>query len=575
MNLARPSKTRSIKFLLALTLVISLALSLPFFGDTANAKGRSRAAQKSKSKSKSKAHSSRSKSKRKSVASRSRRGRGKHARGRKGRWRSRYARSKPSLNNNTGIHNYLTQAWSNPQPQTAKEPGTHITDSDLASSNPAPAPPPDTTVGTEKMPAAVPPASSASAEAEGDPDVVIPTNPLVAAFADSLALRRLSYENQGFIVTTMNGEVLGENNADGKFNPASVIKVATSLTAISKLGPDFRFRTILYTDGNLDTSTGTLHGSLYVIGSGDPAFLHENALLIVDKLNRAGIRSIEGDLIVLGQFYFNFSANRDTSAKAFRQAITAEKWTPALKIAYPRFLAMRHAEEGRPYTATYMPDQPPSLKITGKTISDPSVDTTRIHQLAVHTSLPLVRVLKGLNDFSNNWMAHVIGSLVGGSGAVERFLESEVGLSGEELNIATTSGLGANYISPRATIQILRKLVRYLNSKGLAVEDLLPVAGIDAGTLQRRFTDAYRGSVVAKTGTLSSVSALAGVAYTRGKGPLLFVIYNRGGSVNSFRAAQDETIKKIITLYGGPAPVGYSQSGAPGVSSTQTPSSSK
>jgi hypothetical protein len=33
------------------------------------------------------------------------------------------------------------------------------------------------------------------------------------------------------------------------------------------------------------------------------------------------------------------------------------------------------------------------------------------------------------------------------------------------------------------------------------------------------------------------------------------VIYNRGGSVPSFRNAQDETIKKIITLYGGPIPV--------------------
>jgi hypothetical protein len=37
----------------------------------------------------------------------------------------------------------------------------------------------------------------------------------------------------------------------------------------------------------------------------------------------------------------------------------------------------------------------------------------------------------------------------------------------------------------------------------------------------------------------------------------LFVIYNRGGSTHRFRAAQDETIKKLITLYGGPVPVRY------------------
>jgi hypothetical protein len=71
---------------------------------------------------------------------------------------------------------------------------------------------------------------------------------------------------------------------------------------------------------------------------------------------------------------------------------------------------------------------------------------------------------------------------------------------------------------------------------------------------------------VAKTGTLRGVSALAGIAHTRGRGPLLFVIYNRGGSSATFRAVQDETIKKVINLYGGPSPIRYSPTGGPRVS---------
>jgi D-alanyl-D-alanine carboxypeptidase/D-alanyl-D-alanine-endopeptidase (penicillin-binding protein 4) len=197
------------------------------------------------------------------------------------------------------------------------------------------------------------------------------------------------------------------------------------------------------------------------------------------------------------------------------------------------------------------------VKITGQTITDPTVNTTKLTPLAVHTSLPLLRTLKGLNDFSNNWMATVIGNLVGGPDAVERFLKTEVGFKEDEVRFATSSGLGANAISPRGTITMLRKLIAYLDSKGLGVEELLPIAGVDAGTLEKRFNDAFRGSVVGKTGTLSSVSALAGVAYTRQRGPLLFVIYNHGGSAHRFRAAQDETIKKVITLYGGPVPVRY------------------
>lgn len=414
--------------------------------------------------------------------------------------------------------------------------------------------------------------------APGEP---APLNALVAAYADSLAAFGFSAENQGFIVTTLKGEVLGEHNADRLYNPASVTKIATSLTAISRLGPNFKFRTSLYTDGALDPLTGTLHGSLYVIGSGDPAFFSENAMMIADKMNRSGIREVDGNLVVLGQFFFNFSASREASAKAFRATLTPDTWNSQTKDAYSRFLSIRAAEDrvsevGRSQASAVPPlPGPPSLKISGQTITDPSVNTAKLTPLAVHTSLPLLRVLKGLNDFSNNWMATVIGNLVGGPDAVERFLITEVGFKDDEVRFATSSGLGANAISPRGTISMLRKLIAYLEGKGLGVEELLPIAGVDAGTLEKRFNDAYRGSVVGKTGTLNSVSALAGVAYTRQRGPLLFVIYNHGGSAHRFRAAQDETIKKIITLYGGPAPVRYSSANAAHISQQGTERVSK
>jgi D-alanyl-D-alanine carboxypeptidase/D-alanyl-D-alanine-endopeptidase (penicillin-binding protein 4) len=278
---------------------------------------------------------------------------------------------------------------------------------------------------------------------------------------------------------------------------------------------------------------------------------------------------------VLGRFYYNFSASSEASAKSLRATFSPETWSTAVKNAYPRFLSMRAAEERNaasagqagaraaslPSTSTGLP----SLRVTGKTIAEPGVNTATLKLVAVHTSLPLVRVLKGLNDFSNNWMATVIGNLVGGPDAVTRFLKTEVGFKEDEVSFATSSGLGANQISPRGTVVMLRKLIGYLETKNLGLEDILPIAGVDGGTLERRFTEAYRGSIVAKTGTLSGVSALAGVAYTRFRGPLLFVIFNRGGSVSSFRAAQDETIKKLVTLFGGPAPLRYSPSGGPRV----------
>jgi D-alanyl-D-alanine carboxypeptidase len=189
-------------------------------------------------------------------------------------------------------------------------------------------------------------------------------NPLVLAFEESLLARGYSADHQGFIVESMNGGVLAEHNADVPFNPASVVKIATSLVAIARLGADYRFRTVLYTDGTVDPSTQTLNGSLYVVGSGDPAFCYENAMLLADHLNRNGIHEVKGNLIVQGQFYFNFSTSREDSAKNFRNALSPETWTAEMKKAYPRFLSMRSAENaygGRPAPHCGRPQLGPAI----------------------------------------------------------------------------------------------------------------------------------------------------------------------------------------------------------------------
>src|SRR5262245_15644891 len=248
----------------------------------------------------------------------------------------------------------------------------------------------------------------------GGPNSAVPAvdiNPFVSAFFDSLAAYGVRAESQGFIVETMDGKVLAEHNADHPFNPASVVKVATSLTAISKLGADYRFRTMLYTDVYLEPGTSTLHGSLYVMGTGDPVFFPENALLIADQLNRHGIRVVDGNLIVEGKFYYAFSASREASAKAFRAAMMPESPNFTQSAPYLQFLAMRAAEQdrsrfvfgdpadpagsgnsdpaagtGQPKqgvqaapTATYVPPSGvPYLKITGETLTQPGINTTNL-----------------------------------------------------------------------------------------------------------------------------------------------------------------------------------------------------
>src|SRR5207237_9050736 len=97
---------------------------------------------------------------------------------------------------------------------------------------------------------------------------------------------------------------------------------------------------------------------------------------------------------------------------------------------------------------------------------------------------------------------------------------------------------------------------RWLNVNNTHPQDVLPVAGVDAGTLHRRFTgEEFRGAIVAKTGTLPAtdggVSTLAGIAYTRDHGPVLFAIFNTKGPVATYRRLQDDLMKGFIVESGG------------------------
>ena len=125
----------------------------------------------------------------------------------------------------------------------------------------------------------------------------------------------------------------------------------------------------------------------------------------------------------------------------------------------------------------------------------------------------------------------------------------------------TSSGLGLNRVTPNAMMKLLRELRGDLARNKMTFADIMPVAGVDDGTLEGRFAvDSSRGSVVGKTGTLghtdSGVSALSGEINTR-EGKFLFVIFNEHGSVAKFRAFQNYFVSLVQGQLGGPVPMIY------------------
>ena len=82
--------------------------------------------------------------------------------------------------------------------------------------------------------------------------------------------------------------------ASQPMNPASTMKILTTLAGLDILGPQYRWRTKIYTDGVI--RQGILKGNLYLQGSGDPKWIPEELAKLMKALQALGIQKIEGNL---------------------------------------------------------------------------------------------------------------------------------------------------------------------------------------------------------------------------------------------------------------------------------------
>lgn len=85
-------------------------------------------------------------------------------------------------------------------------------------------------------------------------------------------------------------------NADKSMNPASVMKLVTTNAALELLSPVYRWKTEVYRMGEI--SGGILYGNLILKGYGDPSFGETEFRRLLISLNQAGIRDIQGDVVL-------------------------------------------------------------------------------------------------------------------------------------------------------------------------------------------------------------------------------------------------------------------------------------
>ena len=89
-------------------------------------------------------------------------------------------------------------------------------------------------------------------------------------------------------------EALVEHRAQHPVQPASTVKIVTTLAALDLLKPDYVWTTQIRAQEPVD-SRGIVR-SVSIIGGGDPHLMIEQLWLMVEKLRQIGVRRIEGDI---------------------------------------------------------------------------------------------------------------------------------------------------------------------------------------------------------------------------------------------------------------------------------------
>ena len=408
--------------------------------------------------------------------------------------------------------------------------------------------------------------------------------------------------------------VLYSREAQHYFIPASNAKLLTTAAALRQLGPEFRIRTSIYqTDAGSLRIVGRGDPSLTDVQLKELAQqlkrqgIRNVPQLVVDKGYFQGEpvnlswdwEDVQSDYgasvtsLILNQNAVELALSPQQPGQPLRvswaDAIAAKQWqiennSVTAKVAAPTSVTV-NAVLGKPLLrikGQLAADAEPEA--FGLPIVDPAeyflqhfrrvlaaeginvvqasvvsnVATTGEQELAKIESPPLSTLLVETNQESNNLYAEVLLRTLGAGASTDtaelglktiRESLTALGVNPESYDLVDGSGLSRqNLVSPEAIAQTL-KLMAQTKQAGV-YRASLPVAGV-SGTLRRRFNNTgAQGNLLAKTGTLTGVSALSGYLDVRGYQPLVFsIIVNQSDqSGETLRQAIDEIILLLTRL---------------------------
>lgn len=300
--------------------------------------------------------------------------------------------------------------------------------------------------------------------------------------------------------------------------PASTMKVITAITALSRLGGSYQFKTDLCYTGRVDSCT--LQGDIYCVGGFDPRFNNDDLRAFVEGIRRLGIDTIRGSIYA------------DKSMKDKNPYGEGWCWDDDNPTLSPLLLSRKDHLLPKFYSDL----REAGIYLTGSLGEQRKPEEANCIVRRFHTiDQVLMRMLKESDNLYAESMFYQIAASTGNhpataksARAIIKQLVNKIGLDGSRYQFADGSGLSLyNYVSAELEVKLLRYAYNDQNIYNHLLP-ALPIAGID-GTLRKRMTGAFtRGNVHAKTGTVTGISSLCGYLTAANGHHLCFSIINQG-----------------------------------------------
>ncbi|WP_242454711.1 D-alanyl-D-alanine carboxypeptidase/D-alanyl-D-alanine endopeptidase [Bailinhaonella thermotolerans] len=352
------------------------------------------------------------------------------------------------------------------------------------------------------------------------------------------------------VIDPVTRRVLYARRADSPATPASTTKIVTAVAALGSLGTDHRLATRVVWGSGSEPGGPKAKKEIILVGGGDPslagskprpggypsyASLPDLAAKTAAALKAAGVREVkltyddslysgprlgpgwkpnyvpEGSVAPITALMMNGGRRHPGTSTRVNDpsAYTAERFAD--------LLSERGVKVGRP--------------ARGRAAEEAPTEIARVE------SPPVSALVEQMLTDSDNEMAEALArqvALKGGQPASfdggARAVHAALRRLGVEKGVEVHDGSGLsprNKITPNALAGLVALAANPDHPALRAAVTGLPIGGF-TGTLAGRYTDdgsrSGAGVVRAKTGTLSGVSTLSGVAYTSGGGMLAFAL---------------------------------------------------